>query len=107
MGVICMLITPKRGYRVCLHCGKILLSKQVVDGKFNGKKVKVCPYCNEPEKISTGNDIIYLPGLKTYIISAISGISYKLIVDELFMPKCEYLGYCTESQGCGRKDRKG
>ena len=32
---------------------------------------------------------------------------YKLIVDELFMPKCEYLGYCTESQSCGRKDRKG
>ena len=58
MGEIRMLITPKRGYRVCLHCGKILLSKQVVDGKFNGKKVKVCPFCNEPEKISTGNDII-------------------------------------------------
>ena len=31
---------------------------------------------------------------------------YKLLVDELFMPKCEYLGYCTESQSCGRKGRK-
>lgn len=31
---------------------------------------------------------------------------YKLLVDELFMPKCEYLGYCKESQSCGRKGRK-
>lgn len=53
-----MLIMPKRGLRVCLHCGKIMLSKMVVDGKFNGRKAKVCPYCGEPEKKSTGCDII-------------------------------------------------
>ena len=53
-----MLIMPKRGLRVCLHCGKVLRSNQVIDSIFNGKKVKACPYCGEPEKISTGNDII-------------------------------------------------
>lgn len=53
-----MLMMPKKGYRVCLHCGKVLSSRQVVEGFYNGKRVKVCPYCSEPEKISTGNDII-------------------------------------------------
>lgn len=53
-----MLVAPKRGYRVCLHCGKILTSKQLLDGRFNGKKVKLCPNCSEPDNVSTGNDII-------------------------------------------------
>lgn len=53
-----MLIMPKRGLRVCLHCGKVLRSNQVIDSVFNGKKVKACSYCGEPEKMSTGNDII-------------------------------------------------
>ena len=28
---------------------------------------------------------------------------WKWIVDNLFMPKCEQLGYCPEKRGCGRK----
>lgn len=28
------------------------------------------------------------------------------IVDNLFKPKCEHLGYCTEKKSCGRKDKK-
>lgn len=53
-----MLIMPKRGYRVCLHCGKIMLAKQVVSVNKQGKQVKTCPYCNEQANISTGCDIM-------------------------------------------------
>ena len=31
---------------------------------------------------------------------------WKWIVDNLFKPKCEQLGYCPEKRGCGRKSRK-
>lgn len=31
---------------------------------------------------------------------------WKWIVDNLFMPKCEQFGYCTEKKSCGRKGRK-
>lgn len=31
---------------------------------------------------------------------------WKWIVDNLFMPKCEQLGYCPEKRGCGRKPQK-
>ena len=31
---------------------------------------------------------------------------WKWIVDNLFMPKCEQLGYCHEKKSCGRKDKK-
>lgn len=31
---------------------------------------------------------------------------WKTLVDMCFMPKCEYLGYCPESKGCGRKPAK-
>lgn len=31
---------------------------------------------------------------------------WKQITDALFVPKCEAVGYCTESQCCGRKKRK-
>lgn len=51
-----MLIMPKRGYRVCLHCGKIMLAKQVVSVNKQGKQVKACPYCNEEANKSTGHD---------------------------------------------------
>lgn len=31
---------------------------------------------------------------------------WKTLVDMCFMPKCEYLGHCPESKGCGRKPAK-
>lgn len=31
---------------------------------------------------------------------------WKWIVDNLFVPKCEYLGYCPEKKSCGRKEKK-
>lgn len=31
---------------------------------------------------------------------------WKWIVDNLFMPKCEQFGYCTEKKSCGRKGKK-
>lgn len=31
---------------------------------------------------------------------------WEWIVDNLFVPKCELLGYCTEKKSCGRKDKK-
>ena len=42
------------------------------------------------------------------ICKALSEISdeWKWIVDNLFVPKCEQYGYCTEKKSCGRKDRK-
>ena len=42
------------------------------------------------------------------ICKALSEISeeWKWIVDNLFMPKCEQFGYCTEKKSCGRKDKK-
>ena len=42
------------------------------------------------------------------ICNALSGISdeWKWVVDNLFMPKCEQLGYCPEKKSCGRKDKK-
>lgn len=38
----------------------------------------------------------------------LSGISdeWKWIADNLFIPKCEVVGYCTEKKGCGRKPSK-
>lgn len=53
-----MLIMPKKGYRVCLHCGRIMSTKQVIEEVYEGKKVKACYNCGEPEKISTGLDRI-------------------------------------------------
>ena len=42
------------------------------------------------------------------ICKALSEISdeWKWIVDNLFMPKCEQFGYCTEKKSCGRKEKK-
>lgn len=42
------------------------------------------------------------------ICKALSEISdeWKWIVDNLFMPKCEQYGYCTEKKSCGRKDKR-
>lgn len=42
------------------------------------------------------------------ICNALSEISdeWKWVVDNLFMPKCEQLGYCPENKSCGRKDKK-
>ena len=42
------------------------------------------------------------------ICKALSEISeeWKWIVDNLFKPKCEQFGYCTEKKSCGRKDKK-
>lgn len=31
---------------------------------------------------------------------------WKWITDNLFMPKCEYLGYCPEARSCGRMKKK-
>lgn len=31
---------------------------------------------------------------------------WEWIVDNLFKPKCEHYGYCTEKKSCGRKDKK-
>ena len=31
---------------------------------------------------------------------------WKWIVDNLFKPKCEVLGYCLEKKSCGRKESK-
>ena len=43
------------------------------------------------------------------ISNALSEISdeWKWIVNNLFMPKCEHLGYCIEKKPCGRKPKKG
>lgn len=42
------------------------------------------------------------------ICNELSKISdeWKWIVDNLFMPKCEQLGYCPEKKSCGRKEKK-
>lgn len=42
------------------------------------------------------------------ICKALSEVSdeWKWIVDNLFVPKCEQYGYCTEKKSCGRKDKK-
>lgn len=42
------------------------------------------------------------------ICKALSEISdeWSWVVDNLFVPKCEQLGYCTEKKGCGRKEKK-
>lgn len=41
------------------------------------------------------------------ICSALENVSeeWKWIVDNLFCPKCEVLGYCPEKKSCGRKKR--
>jgi len=31
---------------------------------------------------------------------------WKYIIETQMMPKCEYLGYCPEAKGCGRKPKK-
>lgn len=42
------------------------------------------------------------------IVKALSEYSdeWKYIVDNYFIPKCEVVGYCTESNCCGRKNKK-
>ena len=42
------------------------------------------------------------------ICNALRTISseWEWIVDNMFMPKCEQLGYCTENKSCGRKEKK-
>lgn len=42
------------------------------------------------------------------ICDSLSKISdeWKWIVDNLFMPKCEQLGYCPEKKSCGRKSKR-
>lgn len=42
------------------------------------------------------------------ICKALSDISdeWKWIVNNLLVPKCDYLGYCPENKSCGRKERK-
>ena len=42
------------------------------------------------------------------ICNALSEISdeWKWVVDNLFTPKCEQLGYCPEKKSCGRKEKK-
>lgn len=42
------------------------------------------------------------------ICKALSEISdeWSWVVNNLFMPKCEQFGYCTEKKSCGRKDKK-
>lgn len=42
------------------------------------------------------------------ICNALREISdeWEWIVDNLFKPKCEELGYCTETKSCGRKEKK-
>lgn len=42
------------------------------------------------------------------ICNALSEVSdeWKWIVNNLFMPKCEQLGYCPEKKSCGRKEKK-
>ena len=42
------------------------------------------------------------------ICNELSKISdeWKWIVDNLFMPKCEQLGYCPEKKSCGRKGKR-
>lgn len=42
------------------------------------------------------------------VCDSLSKISdeWKWIVDNLFMPKCEQLGYCPEKKSCGRKSKR-
>lgn len=42
------------------------------------------------------------------ILKALSEYSeeWKYLVDTQMMPKCEYLGYCPEAHGCGKKGKK-
>lgn len=42
------------------------------------------------------------------ICSALSELSdeWKWIIDNLLVPKCDYLGYCPEKNSCGRKEAK-
>lgn len=41
------------------------------------------------------------------ICKALSDISteWKWIVNNLLVPKCDYLGYCSEIKSCGRKEK--
>lgn len=55
-----MMIKPKRGYRVCLKCGKICASKQLVEVNYNNKNMKACPYCKTPENVDVGGNKIGL-----------------------------------------------
>ena len=40
-----------------------------------------------------------------YALSQVSD-EWSWVVDNLFMPKCEQFGYCTEKKSCGRKEKK-
>lgn len=53
-----MLYAPSRGYRVCLHCGKIMKSNQLKHFIYEGKNVRVCPFCKEPENKDVNGTII-------------------------------------------------
>lgn len=46
-----MMIIPKKGYRVCLHCGVISKSSDLLELESNGKLCKCCPSCSVPEHV--------------------------------------------------------
>lgn len=48
-----MMIIPKKGYRVCLTCGKVL-TKHQMDIMKNHTGKNSCPYCYTGEKEDTG-----------------------------------------------------
>lgn len=93
-----MTIMPKRGYRVCLECGKIFLSKRLVSNKQNNKNVKCCPYCGCNEKEKMGNevlnevnakDLFYIVGLKSkeFCMSPEIEAKYDKMYDNCLIPK--------------------
>lgn len=92
-----MLVMPKRGYRVCLHCGKIMTTKQIVTVNKHGKQVKTCYYCKEEANISTVCDIltesvamdlfrIVEMKSKEFYIDAELELKYNKMYDNCFVP---------------------
>ena len=93
-----MMVMPKKGYRVCLQCGKISLSKQLVDLKYGNKMHKCCPYCHFPEDMNSGterinqyqaNNLFMVAGMTTkeFIRTPESDKKYKQMYDAYSIPE--------------------
>lgn len=64
-----MLIAPKKGYRICVDCGKISRVRQLKEKTIpTGKKIKCCPHCGVFENVSSATPVFNVEQAEKYFM---------------------------------------